>query len=44
MQDTAVPLVMKDSEIARVIQQMARTECGLPTEPEKKKKGFSFFR
>ena len=42
-QNTATPLAMLDSPISRVIKQMARTACGLPPVPEKKKV-FSFFR
>jgi pilus assembly protein CpaE len=40
---TATPVVLRDSPIARAIRQMARTACGLPAIPEKKK-GFFFFR
>jgi pilus assembly protein CpaE len=42
-QNTASPVALQDSPISRVIRQMARTACGLPAAPEKKK-GFSFFR
>ncbi|MDR3739413.1 MAG: AAA family ATPase [Terracidiphilus sp.] len=42
MQNEATPLALEDSMIARAIQDMARTACGLPTKPEKKK-GFSLF-
>jgi pilus assembly protein CpaE len=42
-QNTAHPVALQDSPISRVIRQMARTACGLPATPEKKK-GFSFFR
>jgi pilus assembly protein CpaE len=41
--NTANPVVLQDSPISRAIRQMARTACGLPAGPEKKK-GFSFFR
>jgi pilus assembly protein CpaE len=43
MQSTATALVLKDSRIAQVIQQMARTACGV-TEVTEKKKGFRLFR
>jgi pilus assembly protein CpaE len=39
---TAAPIALKDSPISKVIHQMARTACGLPANPEKKK-GFSLF-
>ena len=42
MQNEATPLAMDDSQIARAIQDMARTACGMPAKPEKKK-GFSLF-
>jgi Flp pilus assembly CpaE family ATPase len=42
-QTSANPVALQDSPISRVIHQMARTACGLPAAPEKKK-GFSFFR
>lgn len=42
MQNEAVPLALEDSMIARAIQDMARTACGMPAKPEKKK-GFSLF-
>src|ERR1017187_9967545 len=42
-QNTANPVALQDSPISRVIRQMARTACGLPALPEKKKR-FSFFR
>lgn len=42
-QNTATPLALLDSPISRMIRQMARTACGLPAVPEKKK-GFSLFR
>jgi len=41
-QNTAIPLALKDSPISRVICQMSRTACGLPADPEKKKR-FSLF-
>jgi len=37
-QNTATPLSLEDSPISRVIQEMARTVCGLPPNPEKKKR------
>jgi len=37
-QNTATPLALKDSPISRVISQMARTACGMPANPEKKKR------
>lgn len=42
MQNEATPLALEDSMIARAIQDMARTACGMPIKPEKKK-GFSLF-
>ena len=41
-QNTANALALEDSPISRVIRQMARTACGLPMNP-KKKKSFSLF-
>jgi len=41
-QNTATPLALDDSPIARVIRQMARTACGLPAVSGKKKR-FSLF-
>jgi pilus assembly protein CpaE len=41
-QNTATALALKDSSISRVIRQMARTACGLPKNPAKKK-GFGLF-
>ena len=41
-QNTATPIALGDSPISRAIRQMARTACGLPATPEKKK-SFSFF-
>ncbi len=43
MQSTAIPLVLVDSPISRVIRQMARTACGLTAEPERKKKIIGLF-
>jgi pilus assembly protein CpaE len=43
MQDTANPLALEDSSIARTIRQMARGVCGKP-EIEEKKKMFGLFR
>jgi len=37
-QNTATPLALNDSPISRVIWQMTRTACGLPANPEKKKR------
>lgn len=37
-QNTATVLALKDSPISRVIRQMARMACGLPKNPEKKKR------
>lgn len=37
-QNTATPLVLKDSPISRVISQMARTATGAPPSAEKKKR------
>jgi pilus assembly protein CpaE len=37
-QNTATPLSLEDSPISRVIQEMARTVCGLPPNTEKKKR------
>jgi pilus assembly protein CpaE len=42
MQNEATPLALEDSMIARAIQDMARTACGMPAKPEKKR-GFSLF-
>jgi pilus assembly protein CpaE len=41
--NNTVALMQHDSGIARVIQEMARTACGVTTTVEKKK-GFKFFR
>lgn len=41
-QNTATPLALGDSSIADVIRRMARTACGLPAVPEKKRR-FSLF-
>jgi pilus assembly protein CpaE len=43
MQNTATPLALGESQVARVIRQMARTACGLTGEPEKKKKLMGLF-
>lgn len=43
MQATATPLALGDSAVARVIRQMARVACGMPAEPEKKKKLMGLF-
>jgi pilus assembly protein CpaE len=43
MQNTATPLALGDSGVARVIRQMARTACGLNAEPEKKRKIIGLF-
>jgi hypothetical protein len=43
MQNTAIPLVLKNSPISHAIRQMASSACGLPLASEKKKR-FSFFR
>jgi pilus assembly protein CpaE len=43
MQNTASPLALGDSQVARVIRQMARNACGLNGEPEKKKKLMGLF-
>jgi pilus assembly protein CpaE len=37
-QNTATPLALGDSSIADVIRKMARTACGLPAVPEKKRR------
>jgi pilus assembly protein CpaE len=41
-QNSANPLALDDSPIARVIKQMSRVACGLPANPETKKR-FSIF-
>lgn len=43
MQSTATPLVQSDSQIARVIRQMARAACGLPADTDKKKRVMGLF-
>jgi pilus assembly protein CpaE len=43
MQNTATPLALGESQVARVIRQMARTACGMNGEPEKKKKLMGLF-
>ncbi len=42
MQNTATPLALADSPISRMIRRMARSVCGQPAAPAKKK-GFSIF-
>jgi pilus assembly protein CpaE len=42
-QNTATPLALGDSNVARVIRQMARAACGLAPEPEKKRKLIGLF-
>ena len=42
-QNTATPLALEDSPIARVIQQMSRAACGTVDAPEKKKR-FNLFK
>ncbi len=41
--NTAAPMVLENSPISSVIRQMARSACGLPVVPAKKKR-FSLFR
>lgn len=41
--NSATPVALQSSPISKVIRQMARTACGLPANPEKKR-GFLFFR
>jgi hypothetical protein len=43
MQGTDTPLVEGDSQISRLIRQMARAACGVVAEPEKKKKIIGLF-
>jgi pilus assembly protein CpaE len=43
-QNTARPVVLQKSPISDTIRQMARTACGLPATPEKKKGFFLFGR
>lgn len=43
MQNTATPLALNESQISRVIRQMARTALGLPMEPERRKKIIGLF-
>jgi pilus assembly protein CpaE len=43
MQNTATPLVLEDSPISRLIQEMAQTANGKPAPAPAKKKGFSLF-
>jgi pilus assembly protein CpaE len=42
MQNTASSLMAEDNALSRIIRRMARTACGLPVVPEKKK-GFLLF-
>ena len=42
MQTTATPFTEEDSQIARVIRQMARAACGQPAVPEKEKRNNLF--
>jgi pilus assembly protein CpaE len=41
--NTATPVALENSPLSKAIRQMARTACGLPANPEKKK-GFFLFR
>lgn len=43
MQNEAIPLALDDSNIARVLQDMARSACGMDPKPEKRR-GFSLFK
>jgi pilus assembly protein CpaE len=43
LQGTATPLVEADSQMSRLIRQMARAACGVVAEPEKKKKIIGLF-
>ncbi len=43
MQNSATPIAMNESAISKVICQMARSACGLPDKPVKKKKLMSLF-
>ncbi|MGA2652479.1 MAG: AAA family ATPase [Terracidiphilus sp.] len=43
MQNTATPLVLEDSPIAKLIQEIARSANGKPAPAPTKKKGFSLF-
>jgi len=43
MQNTATPLVLEDSPIAKLIHEMARSANGKPAPAPTKKKGFSLF-
>lgn len=43
MQTSATPIAMSDSGISKVIRQIARTACGMPEKPAKKKKLMSLF-
>ena len=37
-QNTGVPLMSEDTPVTRVLQEMARTACGKPAAPAKKKR------
>ena len=43
LQGTATPLVEADSQMSRLIRQMARAACGVVAEPEKKRKIIGLF-
>jgi pilus assembly protein CpaE len=43
-QNAARPVALQDTPLSRAIRLMARTACGLPAAPEKKKRAFSLFR
>jgi len=43
MQNEAIPLALEDSNISRVLQDMARAACGMDPKPEKRR-GFSLFK
>jgi hypothetical protein len=43
MQNTATPLVLEDSPISKLIQEMARSANGKPAPTPAKKKGFGLF-
>ena len=42
--NTATPVVLESSPLSKAIRQMARTACGLPATPEKKRGFFLFGR
>ena len=44
MQNTATPLVLEDSPISKLIQEMARSANGKPAPVAAKKKGFGLFK